>query len=432
MTLGEPERAAYVIRESLALWHGPALIDLERWEPGRVEAGRLEELRLEAEEAGLDASLRAGRHRDVLGDAQALVAAAPLREDRWALLALAQYRSGRQGDALRTLHQARSVLARELGVDPGPDLLALEQAVLRHDPSLAPAIELPEPSASRPYRGLVPYDVRRRRRVLRARRRHRRLPPPAGGERGLGRRRAIGLRQVVARSCWRGGRAAPRRTACGRRHTRQPSDGRAHRARRQRSPCRSWWSTSAEEVVTLCDDAAERARFFAALVRTRNGVRWSWHYGPTGSARCPCTRPSPVSSSTACICSAPCSDDDLRAAIEGPARQAGLLLEPGLVDLLVREVEGEPGALPLLSHALRETWQRREGRTLTVGATRQTGGSAVPSPSPPRRSTSSCHREQRTMLRDLLLRLVSPGDRTVSRCASGSPTAVATDPSTNS
>ena len=60
------------------------------------------------------------------------------------------------------------------------------------------------------------------------------------------------------------------------------------------------------------------------------------------------------------------SDADLRAAIEGPARQVGLLLEPGLVDLLVREVEGEPGALPLLSHALHETWQRREGRTLTV------------------------------------------------------------------
>ena len=97
MTVGEPERASYVIGESLALWHGPALVDLEGWEPGRVEAGRLEELRLEAEEAGLDASLRAGRHRDVLGDAQALVAAAPLREDRWALLALAQYRSGRQG-----------------------------------------------------------------------------------------------------------------------------------------------------------------------------------------------------------------------------------------------------------------------------------------------------------------------------------------------
>ena len=70
----------------------------------------------------------------------------------------------------------------------------------------------------------------------------------------------------------------------------------------------------------------------------------------------------------------PMGEDDLRAAIEGPARQAGLLLEPGLVDLLVREVEGEPGALPLLSHALRQTWERREGRTLTVAGYRATGG----------------------------------------------------------
>ena len=68
------------------------------------------------------------------------------------------------------------------------------------------------------------------------------------------------------------------------------------------------------------------------------------------------------------------SERDLRAAIEGPARQVGLLLEPGLVDLLVREVEGEPGALPLLSHALHQTWQRREGRTLTVDGYQATGG----------------------------------------------------------
>ena len=48
-----------------------------------------------------------------------------------------------------------------------------------------------------------------------------------------------------------------------------------------------------------------------------------------------------------------------------PARLAGLRLEPGLVELAVREVAGEPGALPLLSHALRATWERRDGHTLT-------------------------------------------------------------------
>ena len=64
---------------------------------------------------------------------------------------------------------------------------------------------------------------------------------------------------------------------------------------------------------------------------------------------------------------------ELREAIEGPARQAGLRLEPGLVELLVRDVENEPGALPLLSHALAETWARREAGVLTVDGYRATG-----------------------------------------------------------
>jgi Novel STAND NTPase 1 len=65
------------------------------------------------------------------------------------------------------------------------------------------------------------------------------------------------------------------------------------------------------------------------------------------------------------------SDEDLRRAI---ARLAGLRLEPGLIDLVLRDVAGEPGALPLMSHALRETWERRDGRTLTVEAYQESGG----------------------------------------------------------
>ena len=68
------------------------------------------------------------------------------------------------------------------------------------------------------------------------------------------------------------------------------------------------------------------------------------------------------------------SEQGLRDAVEAPARQAGLLIEAGLVDLLVGEVEGTPGALPMLSHALMETWKRREGNTLTVAGYAATGG----------------------------------------------------------
>ena len=90
-----------------------------------------DELRLDAEELRLDAALQAGHHLEMLTEAQDQVTAAPLRERRWGLLALAQYQTGRQAEALRTLHRVRTVLANELGIDPSPDLVALEQAILR-------------------------------------------------------------------------------------------------------------------------------------------------------------------------------------------------------------------------------------------------------------------------------------------------------------
>src|SRR5215216_5381264 len=178
LTLGEPDRAAHLLGEALGLWRGQALIDLERCEAGRLEAARLEELRLDAEELRLDAALWVGRYREVLGEVQARVAEAPLRERRWALLALAQYQAGRQGEALRTLRQARSVLASELGVDPGPELVAMEQAILRQDPALVVEAVPAEASLTCPYLGLVPYDVRDSEGVLRARPRDRRVCAP--------------------------------------------------------------------------------------------------------------------------------------------------------------------------------------------------------------------------------------------------------------
>ena len=77
----------------------------------------------------------------------------------------------------------------------------------------------------------------------------------------------------------------------------------------------------------------------------------------------------------------------LRLAVVEPARQAGLILEPGLVDLLVTEVRDDPGPLPLLSHALLETWKRREGNTLTVDGYRVVVASTALSRSRPSAST---------------------------------------------
>ena len=159
LALGEPDRAILAFREALVLWRGPALREVEEWPPARAEIERLEELRLETEEAVVDASLRVGLQAGILAEARSRVAQAPVRERRWALLALAQYLSGSQADALATLRRAREMLSRELGLDPGPELVELEQAMLRQDPSLSAATALPRPVARCPYPGLLPYDV---------------------------------------------------------------------------------------------------------------------------------------------------------------------------------------------------------------------------------------------------------------------------------
>src|SRR5512147_289950 len=66
--------------------------------------------------------------------------------------------------------------------------------------------------------------------------------------------------------------------------------------------------------------------------------------------------------------------EELRCEIEEPARRGHWTFEPGLVDLILRDVGDEPGALPLLSHALLETWKRRAGHTLTLKAYADAGG----------------------------------------------------------
>ncbi len=129
-----------------------------------------------------------------------------------------------------------------------------------------------------------------------------------------------------------------------------------------------------EELFTLCHDPDRRQAFIDALLAVRApvaiGVRADM-YGRLMAhpelARAVAANQLPLGAMT---------KDELERAVTEPARLAGLRLEPGLVELAVRDVAGEPGALPLLSHALRATWERRDGRTLTVEGYRDTGGVA--------------------------------------------------------
>ncbi len=154
---GEHDRAIDVYRRSLALWRGAAYSDVADWEPGAIEAERLVEIRESAEEELLEARLAEGDHRAVIADAERLVREAPLRESRWAILALANYRSGRQAEALATLRTSRARLARELGIDVGDRLRVLETAILQQDPALDLVESQHRVSQRCPYLGLEAF-----------------------------------------------------------------------------------------------------------------------------------------------------------------------------------------------------------------------------------------------------------------------------------
>ncbi len=137
------------LREALALWRGEPFADVESESLRRDEAGRLSEMRADALERRIEADLRLGRHRDLIGELTALTAAQPLRETFRAQLMLALYRAGRRADALEVYQDARHTLVSELGVDPGPRLRHLERAVLVDDDDLE-SDEKPSPCALPP------------------------------------------------------------------------------------------------------------------------------------------------------------------------------------------------------------------------------------------------------------------------------------------
>ncbi|MFI6369648.1 helix-turn-helix domain-containing protein [Streptomyces sp. NPDC050546] len=170
-----------------------------------------------------------------------------------------------------------------------------------------------------------------------------------------------------------------------------------------------------EEVFTLCHDPAERARFIDLLLRARQpesrlrvllAVRGDF-YG-----RCAEHRELADALRDANLLAGAMSQAELRAAVVKPAKAAGLTVERALTARLVEEVADAPGGLPLLSHALLETWRRRRGKTLTLAGYEAAGclDGAIA------RTAEEVHGrftdDQAAAARRVLLRLVAPGDGT--------------------
>lgn len=136
---GEAEAAHATLRAGLALWRGTPYPELAERAAGQAEAARLTEIRDAATDRWYEATIERGDVDTAIAGLEAALVEDPLRERRWSLLMLALYRAGRQNDALRAFQRARTVLAEELGLDPGPELRHLEGAILAHDPALEAA-----------------------------------------------------------------------------------------------------------------------------------------------------------------------------------------------------------------------------------------------------------------------------------------------------
>ncbi len=132
-----PVTALEQVDEALALWRGPAYAEFAHEDWVRPVAAGLEELRLVALERRAQARLELGQHAEVVPELEVLAREHPLREHFEAQLMLALYRSGRQGDALRSYRRHRSTLAEETGLVPSRELVDLERRITLDDPSLA-------------------------------------------------------------------------------------------------------------------------------------------------------------------------------------------------------------------------------------------------------------------------------------------------------
>lgn len=411
MLHGEAERAADAYRRALRLWHGSAYPDVGAWAPGVAESFRLDEIRQTAEEELLEARLALGEHHAVIADAERLVRESPLRETRWAILALAAYRGDRQADALATIQTARARLRDELGIEPGRRLAELEGAILRQDPALdAPEPSIPSPQTDCPYPGLHAFgtedadaffgrdaDVER---LLE------RVVPGAfvtlTGASGSG-KSSILLAGLIPRLQQRG---IAVELASPLHFDDLPSP-------RERSVV---VIDQFEELFAHADVYVEAraavlrdqvARGGTVIVALRSDFLDRCLAQPD-LARLVGESIQPV---------LPLGPAELRDAIEQPARSHGLRVEPGLVELILRDTIDHPNALPMLSHALLETWRRRESSVLTVDGYQAAGGivGAVAN------SAEELHRalpdEEQRQLRTVMLRLVErlPDGATVRR-----------------
>jgi WD40 repeat protein/class 3 adenylate cyclase len=163
-----------------------------------------------------------------------------------------------------------------------------------------------------------------------------------------------------------------------------------------------------EELYTLCEDTQRRDAFIDELLALSSPVVVAVRADLYGRVSDHTELARAVADNQVLL--GAMGDEELERAITEPARVAGLRLEPGLVELILRDVAREPGALPLLSHALRVTWEQRDGRTLTVEGYRASGGVASAVAQTADSVVEAVPPDSQALMRNLFLRLTELGE----------------------
>lgn len=147
--------ASTLLGAALALWRGSPLSELELGHTMQAKITALEERRWQTQSDWISVRLALGDHAELVVILRELVGEQPLDEDYWCYLAAALYHSGRCGEALSTISDARETIVDELGVEPGPHLKRVQAAVLRGDESLHQALPGVQPEPVLPVLGRV-------------------------------------------------------------------------------------------------------------------------------------------------------------------------------------------------------------------------------------------------------------------------------------
>ena len=171
-----------------------------------------------------------------------------------------------------------------------------------------------------------------------------------------------------------------------------------------------------EEVFTLCSDERERAQFLANLLYASSVPEGQCTVLLTMRAdflpKCAAFPDLATRVAAHQFLVSPMNADMLRQAIEEPARRVGLGFEPGLVDKILNDVANQPGALPLLEHALLELWKRRQGGRLTLDGYLESGGVAGAIAKTAEETFNSFNPDEQRIVRRIMLRLTQPGEGT--------------------